>query len=133
MITLKIVDGEPGHYKNINDAIQYMKSNNFTNDITVYDIDSKKAYDKVEEIYNFITEYNKGKPLNEQILPTNPHGFRGIVNCLGVMAYCIGLGTYEAYLNGKRISDEYFLPLNSEYEDKCNRIYKFKSGLSKDK
>lgn len=31
----------------------------------------------------------------------------------------IGLGTYEAYLNGKRISDEYFLPLNSEYEDGC--------------
>ncbi len=28
----------------------------------------------------------------------------------------IGLGTFVAYLNGKRISDDYFLPLNSEYE-----------------
>ncbi len=31
----------------------------------------------------------------------------------------IGLGTFVAYLNGKRISDEYFLPLCSEYE-KCS-------------
>lgn len=28
----------------------------------------------------------------------------------------IGLGTFVAYMNGARISDEYFLPLNSEYE-----------------
>lgn len=31
----------------------------------------------------------------------------------------IGLGAFVAYMNGKRISDEYFLPLNSEYE-KCD-------------
>ncbi len=29
----------------------------------------------------------------------------------------IGLGTFEIFINGKRVSDEYFLPLNSEYED----------------
>ena len=28
----------------------------------------------------------------------------------------IGFGTFVAYLNGKRISEDYFLPLNSEYE-----------------
>lgn len=28
----------------------------------------------------------------------------------------IGFGTFVAYMNGKRISDDYFLPLNSEYE-----------------
>lgn len=28
----------------------------------------------------------------------------------------IGLGTFELFINGKRVSDEYFLPLNSEYE-----------------
>ncbi|MBQ8688981.1 MAG: family 78 glycoside hydrolase catalytic domain [Clostridia bacterium] len=28
----------------------------------------------------------------------------------------IGLGTFEAFMNGKRISEDYFLPLNSEYE-----------------
>ena len=31
----------------------------------------------------------------------------------------IGFGTFVAYMNGERISDDYFLPLNSEYE-KCN-------------
>ena len=31
----------------------------------------------------------------------------------------IGLGTYEAYINGKVISEDKFLPLNSEYEDGC--------------
>ena len=29
----------------------------------------------------------------------------------------IGLGTFEVYVNGRRVSDEYFLPLNSEYEN----------------
>lgn len=28
----------------------------------------------------------------------------------------IGFGTFVAYMNGERISDDYFLPLNSEYE-----------------
>ena len=28
----------------------------------------------------------------------------------------IGLGTFELYVNGNRVSEEYFLPLNSEYE-----------------
>lgn len=28
----------------------------------------------------------------------------------------IGLGTFVLYLNGRRVSDDYFLPLNSEYE-----------------
>ena len=31
----------------------------------------------------------------------------------------IGLGTFEAFLNGKRISDDLFLPLNSGYEKGC--------------
>ena len=30
----------------------------------------------------------------------------------------IGFGTFVAYMNGERISDDYFLPMNSEYE-KC--------------
>ncbi len=29
----------------------------------------------------------------------------------------IGLGTFEIYINGKRVSEDYFLPLNSEYEN----------------
>ena len=29
----------------------------------------------------------------------------------------IGLGTFEVYINGKRVGDDYFLPLNSEYEN----------------
>ena len=28
----------------------------------------------------------------------------------------IGLGTFELFVNGKRVSEDYFLPLNSEYE-----------------
>lgn len=30
----------------------------------------------------------------------------------------IGLGTFHCYLNGKRVSDELFLPLNSEFEER---------------
>ncbi len=29
----------------------------------------------------------------------------------------IGLGTFELFINGRRVSDDYFLPFNSEYED----------------
>ena len=32
----------------------------------------------------------------------------------------LGLGTYEAFLNGKRISEDMFLPLNSDYEAGCD-------------
>jgi hypothetical protein len=94
-ITLKIYEGEDGAYKNPEDAILYMKETNFENHILVYDIDSDKAYQKTYKIYEAIKEYNKGKPLNDQILPTNPFGCRGIVGCLGVAVYEIDLGTYE--------------------------------------
>ena len=93
MFTLKI--SEDDHFKNIDEAIQYMKNTNFERDVSVYDIDSKKAFMKTKEIYNFITEYNKGKPLDDQILPTNPFGFRGIIGCLGVTCYSISTGTYK--------------------------------------
>ena len=95
MITEKIYEGKNGTFKNPEDAVRYMQKTNFKNDITVYDIDSDKAYQKTREIYEAIKEYNKGKPLNDQILPTNPFGFRGIVGCLGVQGYSIDLGIYE--------------------------------------
>jgi hypothetical protein len=95
MFTSKIYEGQEGAYKNPDDAIQYMKETNFENDVMVYDIDSDEAYNKTYKIYEAIKEYNKGKPLDDQILPTNPFGCRGILGCLGVMVYSIDLGTYR--------------------------------------
>ena len=94
MMTIKIYP-EDNVFKNIDDAIKYMESTNYERDVSVYDINTIRAYHKVQEIYTFIKEYNKGKLLDDQILPTNPHAFRGIVGCLGVQVYSIGLGTYK--------------------------------------
>ena len=95
MITMKIYEGQDGTYKNPDDAILYMKETDFENEVSVYDIDSDKAYAKTRKIYEYIRDHNKGKPLNDQILPTNPFECRGILGCLGVTVYSIGLGTYE--------------------------------------
>ena len=94
MFTIRIDSGRDGVYENIEDAISYMKNTNFENDVTVFDINTNNAYKKVDEIYCFIKKYNQDKPLNDQIFPTNPFPMRGIVGCLGVQAYSIGLGTY---------------------------------------
>lgn len=95
MITMKIKEGQDGIYKNPKDAIQFMINNNFKYEISVYDINTKDAYNKTTDIYAYIKEYNKGKPLDDQILPTNPFGYRGILGCLGVMCYSIGFGFYK--------------------------------------
>ena len=95
MSILKIYEGKDGVFENLDDAIQYMREANFENEVSVYDIDSNKAYEKTQKIYDVIKEYNKGKPLNIQILPTNPSSFRGILGCLGVQVYSIGLGTFS--------------------------------------
>lgn len=93
-MTVKIYEDEP-YFESTKDAIKYMESDNYSNEVSVYDINDSRAYSKAMEIYKAITEYNKGKPLNEQILPTNPFACRGIVGCLGVQVYTIGLGTYK--------------------------------------
>lgn len=95
MLTFKIYDGEEGIFKNPDDAIEYMIKTNFKRSVHLYSINSKEAYAKTEEIYKFIREYNKGKPLNNQILPTTPFGYRGILGCLGVQVYEITFETYS--------------------------------------
>ncbi len=92
---MNICEGKDGVFKNVEDAIKYMESTNFEGEVCVYDIDTNKAYKKVSELYKVIKEYNKGKPLDEQILPGNPYGYRAIVGSLGVQAYSISLGTYK--------------------------------------
>ena len=86
---------EDSVFKNVDDAIKYMESINYQREVSVYDINTNTAYKKAMEIYKVIKEYNKGKPLDDQILPGNPYGFRGIVGCLGVQVYTITLGTYK--------------------------------------
>lgn len=95
MYTMKIYEEDGNKFKNPDDAIDYMVRTNFERSVHLYDIDSKKAYAKTEKIYEFIREYNKRKALDEQILPTQPYEYRGILGCLGVQAYEIGLGTYK--------------------------------------
>lgn len=95
MITLKIYEDEKGTYDNTEDAIKFMESDGFKRDVSVYDINSKKALNKVYVLYEYIKQYNKGKPLDDQILPSYPYSYRGIVGCLGVQCYSICLGTYK--------------------------------------
>lgn len=95
MFTMKIFGEEEGMFDILDNAIKYMKESNFEKEISVYDIDSNKAYKKALEIFKVIKEYNKGKPLEDQILPSNPFGFRGILGCLGVQVYSITLGKYK--------------------------------------
>ena len=95
MFTMKIYEGKEGVFEKLEDAIKYMKESNFENEVSVYAIDSNKAYKKAQQIYEVIKEYNKGKTLDDQILPSNPFGYRGILGCLGVQVYAISLGTYK--------------------------------------
>lgn len=95
MIVMKIFEGKYGTFRNTDDAINYMNETNFKNEISLYDINPHKAYEKTNKIYNVIKEYNKGKPIDDQILPSNPYAFREILGCLGVQVYSITLGTYE--------------------------------------
>lgn len=95
MLTMKIYEGKDGTFNNPDDAIKYAIETNFEDEVSVYDIKSDKAYEKTRKIYKAIKEYNKGKPLDDQILPSNPFGFRGILGCLGVHVYSINLGTYK--------------------------------------
>ena len=92
---MKIYEGENGTFKNPDEAIKYAIETNFKDEVSVYDINSDKAYEKTQKVYEAIKEYNKGKPLDEQILPGNPFGFRGILGCLGVQVYTVVLGTYK--------------------------------------
>lgn len=94
MYIVKCYDHEENVFKNPEDAIKYMYETNFEYSMMLYDIDSKDAYKKTKKIYEAIKEYNKGKPLKSQILPSNPYGCRGIIGCLGVHVYEILLGTY---------------------------------------
>lgn len=95
MFTMKIYELEEGIFEKLDDAIKYMKESNFEKEVSVYAIDSNKAYKKALEIFKVIKEYNKGKPLDDQILPSNPFGYRGILGCLGVQVYSITLGKYK--------------------------------------
>lgn len=95
MFTIKIYEEEEGIFEQLDDAIKYMKESNFEKEVSVYAIDSNKAYKKALEIFKVIKEYNKGKPLDDQILPSNPFGYRGILGCLGVQVYSITLGKYK--------------------------------------
>ena len=94
MLVSKIYE-EDYVFKNADDAIKYMHETKFEYEVAVYDVYADKAYEKVKEIYAAIKEYNKGKELNEQILPSYPFAYRGIVGCLGVQCYSILVGTYE--------------------------------------
>lgn len=92
---MKIFEDENGMFKEPEEAIKYMHTTNFEKEVSIYDISSKDAYKKALQIYNAIKAYNKGKKLDDQILPSNPFGFRGILGCLGVQVYSITLGTYK--------------------------------------
>ena len=121
---MKLNEGDDA-FKNVNDAIKFMHDTNFTMEVTVYDISDDDAYNKTKEIYKEIKKFNVGKPLNDQILPTNPFKFRGMVGCLGVQAYTIGLGTYERNHESLAIFSGY----NSSVLDESTEIANVQPGL----
>lgn len=82
-------------FENVTDAIEFMHRTRFTREVGVYDIDDKIACSKIRQLYDVIKEYNQGKQLDIQVLPSNPFPFRGIKGCLGVQCYSILLGTYK--------------------------------------
>lgn len=125
MITMKIYEGEEGVFSNPDDVIKYMHDTNFEREISVYDIDTEKALNKTKPIYNAIKEYNKGKPLDDQILPTNPFAYRGILGCLGVQCYSISLGTYK--INHESIA--LFSGYNKSVLDTSKEIDNIRPGL----
>lgn len=125
MLTMKIYEGENGVFKNTDDAIKYMIETNFEDEVTIYDIDSNKAYSKTRDIYKAIKEYNNGKSLNIQILPSYPFEFRGIVGCLGVQAYSISLGTYEK--NHQHVA--LFTGWNNSVLDESDEVANVRPGL----
>ena len=94
MLVSKIYE-EDHVFKNTEDAIKYIQETNFEQEVAVYDINADKASRKTKEIYMVIKEYNKGKELNDQILPSYPFAYRGIIGCQGVQCYSISLGTYK--------------------------------------
>ena len=98
-MTLQIAEGHNHTYYHVEDAIEDIKLSNFQREITLYDSVDKKLYEKVKEIYHFIKEYNQDKPLKNQLLPTNPFYFRGILGCLGVQCCSIDVGNYEENIN----------------------------------
>ena len=95
MIINKIYENDENIFSNPEDAIEYMKENDFRYGVHVYAIKEKDAYEKTKPIYAFIKEYNKGKPLDEQILPGTQYAYQGILGCLGVHVYEISLGKYK--------------------------------------
>ena len=99
MFTMKIFDGEESMFDKVEDAIKYMKESNFEKEVSIYAADSNKAYKKALEIFNVIKEHNKGKPLEDQILPSYPFGFRGILGCLGYKCIALHLENIKIIVN----------------------------------
>ena len=95
MFTMKIYN-QNDTFNNVNDVINFMLKTNFKYDISIYDSDSKKAYEKVNKIFDTIKEYNTNISLDNQILPSTLK-FRGILGALGVQVYNISFTTYKQY------------------------------------
>ena len=86
---MQVVEGYNGVFKNIEDAIEYVKKNNHICEVSVYDVSDVKTRRKAKVLKEYIKEYNKLKPLSEQIICTNPYEWRGINGCLGVVVCSI--------------------------------------------
>lgn len=92
---MTIYEGKDGIFKNVDDAIKYMELTNFKREVRIYDADIDIADKKVLELYKVIKEYNKGKPLDEQILPSKPYGYRAVIELRDVQVFSISLGIYH--------------------------------------
>ena len=95
MPLIKIYDEEEIYFKDSESAISYIKSTNVFRDICIYGTNDKYLYEEINKVNQYVKEYNKGKPLDDQIISSNPYYCIAIKGALGVGCLNIILDFYK--------------------------------------
>lgn len=95
MINAKIYPKYDNFFRNVDDAVSFLKENDYCCNITLGAVKYRDLYRMTGVINRHVIDYNIGKLLNEQILPTNPYIFNGILGCLSLYCAEIDFDTYE--------------------------------------
>ena len=95
LFTTKIVEGLDGAYQDYLAAFEYCKTKDFYCEVILYNIKESVLRDELDKFFSEIKNFNKGRELDEQILPTNPFFTYGLNGCLGVHTASIDLGFYK--------------------------------------
>lgn len=100
---MQINPREKGVFNTLDNALIYLERELKTDKsvhITFYDIDYRRVKKLVEEVYKHLQEQNKGKQLDEQLVPTTGYWYNAIRGCLGVECCEISISRYKHCKNG---------------------------------